>query len=232
MRGHVRKRGNAWYVVVDLPRDPRTGKRQQKWHSGFRTKREADKALTEILSRLDRGTYVAPTKQTFGDYLDLFLKTVEREVRPTTYANYKSLIDKTIAPELGPIPLQALTAAHLDAFYADLLTSGRRIGKGGLSPATVRYVHSIIRKALQAALRRDLVTRNVAEAATPPRVPRPQVRTWSAREVRQFLDHVRDDRLYALWVLACTTGCGEGRCSDCAGRTSTSKRPDSRSCAR
>lgn len=32
------------------------------------TRREADKALTEILSRLDRGTYVAPSKQTFGHY--------------------------------------------------------------------------------------------------------------------------------------------------------------------
>ena len=85
-----------------------------------------------------------------------------------------------------------------------------RTGKGGLSPANGRYVHSVIRKALSDAMRENLVTRNVADAARVPRVPRAQIRTWSAREVRTFLDHVRDDRLYAAYVLACTTGMRRG----------------------
>ncbi len=40
-RGHVRKRGNGWAVVVERPPDPLTGKRRQKWVSGFATKKEA-----------------------------------------------------------------------------------------------------------------------------------------------------------------------------------------------
>ena len=44
--------------------------------------------------------------------------------------------------------IAADTGAHLNALYSDLLASGRRDGKGGLSPATVRYVHAVIRKAL------------------------------------------------------------------------------------
>jgi integrase len=64
----------------------------------------------------------------------------------------------------------------------------------------------VLRRALKDAVRSNLVTRNVAELVDPPRVPRKQIKTWSAREVRTFLDHVKDDRLYAAYVLAATTG--------------------------
>jgi integrase len=56
MRGSVVKRGNGYSVVVELDRDPITGKRRQKWHSGYRTKRDAERALTELLAAKDSGT--------------------------------------------------------------------------------------------------------------------------------------------------------------------------------
>jgi hypothetical protein len=59
VRGHIRKRGITWTVVVDLGPDD-GGKRQQKWHSGFRTKRDAERALTEILNRIGSGAYIDP----------------------------------------------------------------------------------------------------------------------------------------------------------------------------
>ena len=37
MRGSVVRRGAGYSVVVELDRDPVTGRRRQKWHSGFRT---------------------------------------------------------------------------------------------------------------------------------------------------------------------------------------------------
>jgi integrase len=210
VRGHVRKQGNAWYVVVDLPRDLVTGKRKQKWHSGFKTRRDAEKSLTDILSRLDQGTYVEPTKQTLATFLDEWLAATKSTIRPSTFATYESLVEKHIKPKLGSLPLQGVTAGRLNSFYAELLASGRKDGKGGLSPATVRYIHAVLRKAFSDALRWNLLTRNVADAADPPRVARPQIKTWSAREVRAFLKHVESDRLYAPYVLAATTGMRRG----------------------
>jgi hypothetical protein len=55
MRGSVVKRGNGYTIVVELDRDPITGKRQQKWHAGFRTKKDAERALTELLAAKDKG---------------------------------------------------------------------------------------------------------------------------------------------------------------------------------
>ncbi|WP_232700181.1 Arm DNA-binding domain-containing protein [Brevibacillus daliensis] len=47
MKGHVRKRSDKWCFVLDLGKDETTGKRQQKWFSGFTTKKEAEKAMAE-----------------------------------------------------------------------------------------------------------------------------------------------------------------------------------------
>lgn len=49
-----------------------------------------------------------------------------------------------------------------------------------------------------------------------------EMRTWTAAELRSFLDYLRDDRLYAAWRLAATTGMRRGECSGCSGATSTS----------
>ncbi len=60
MRGSVVKKGQKYYVKIELDPDPATGKRHQKWHSGFRTKKEAERARIDLLSKFDRGEYVEP----------------------------------------------------------------------------------------------------------------------------------------------------------------------------
>lgn len=67
----------------------------------------------------------------------------------------------------------------------------------GLSPRTVRYVHTILHAALKDALRWNLVARNVADAATPPsaaaaRSHRPKA--WTAEQLRAFLDYTSDSQ--------------------------------------
>ena len=57
MQGHIRRRTYTtktgkqtvnWYVVVDLGRDA-NDKRRQKWHGGFKTRKEAEVARTKIV---------------------------------------------------------------------------------------------------------------------------------------------------------------------------------------
>ena len=49
MKGHIRKRGNRWSVVVDAGVHPETGRRRQTW-SRVRTKRPAERLLVEALA--------------------------------------------------------------------------------------------------------------------------------------------------------------------------------------
>ncbi len=83
MRGHIRRRGEKWVVVVDTGYDE-NGRRKQKWHSGFDTKRDASKALTEILGRLQSGLYVEPSKETLTHFLRGWLAAIRPKLRPST----------------------------------------------------------------------------------------------------------------------------------------------------
>ncbi len=60
MKGHVRRRGSGYVYVVELEKTA-DGKRRQRWRSGFRTKREAESALTDALAALKSGEDVART---------------------------------------------------------------------------------------------------------------------------------------------------------------------------
>jgi len=118
--------------------------------------------------------------------------------------------DQLALPRIGSTSLQKLNAPQLNAMYAEMLESGRRNGKGGLSVRTVRYTHTVIRKALADAVGWNLLTRNVADAAQPPKKQKTTNATWSADQLRTFLSHVQEDRLFATWQLAAMTGMRRG----------------------
>lgn len=205
MRGHIRRRGKSWDVVVDTGRDE-SGRRRQKWHSGFRTKREASEALTEILGQLSTGQYVAPSKLTVRLFLeDEWLPAIRGSLRPLTFESYAGNVRNHIVPRLGSLPLQQLTPSMLNSMYSELGST--------LSPRTIRYIHAIMRRAFADAVKWNRLARNPVDAADPPS-PRSigagRTTTWSGTELGTFLERVRDDRLAACWRFLAMTGCRRG----------------------
>ncbi len=83
----------------------------------------------------------------------------------------------------------------------------------------VRYLHAVIRQALQQAVKEGLLTRNVADATSPPTVKSKQMRPLTEEELLKFFEVAKDDRLFAAYVLAATTGLRRGEllglCWDC-----------------
>jgi hypothetical protein len=167
VRGSVIKRGRSWSVVLDLGRDA-AGKRIRHWHSGFRTRRDAERARVDLLSRVDRGAYVTPSQETVATFLQDWLGSVGSTVRPTTLAYYRMIVDCHLVPRIGGVPLQALSAGQINALYGTLLREGRRDGRGGLSRKSVRNVHMVLRRALADAVRWDRLS------AIPPTSPTPR----------------------------------------------------------
>ncbi len=211
MRGSVIKRGKTWTVVIDLGSDPVTGKRRRHWDSGYVTRRDAERAQVETLSRLSNGTYVEPSRQSFGRFLlDEWLPARKASVAPSTYSNYEYQLRTYVVPHLGHRPLQAITPGELNAFYAGLLENGKRRGPGGLAPKSVRNVHGVIRKALGDAVKWSLLVRNPAANAEPPKPGRSIMKTWTAVQVRSFLEAETETAEFALWTLAATTGMRRG----------------------
>jgi integrase len=215
VRGTVIKRGTTYSVVLDLGRGP-DGKRIRRWHSGYRTRKDAERARTELLASIDRGAYVEPSRLTMAAFLTEWLTGQAGQVRATTLDSYTRNVHRYIVPAVGGLLLQRLSPTHLNTLYGQLQASYGQLqasgGRGGrpLAARTVLAVHVTIRKALRDATRWGLVVRNVAELASPPRPRGVEMRTWTAAELRAFLDHVAGERLAALWMLAASTGMRRG----------------------
>lgn len=134
----------------------------------FGPAREARQALAQARTDLHKGTWVEPTRATFGEYLDEWISRQMR-LRPTTLERNRSLIERHIKPRLGNITLQALAPAHIADFYGHLLTNGRCDGNGGLSEKSVVSIHGVIHKALSDAVKLERVYRNVAAVVDKPK---------------------------------------------------------------
>ncbi|NLG65453.1 MAG: tyrosine-type recombinase/integrase, partial [Actinobacteria bacterium] len=107
--------------------------------------------------------------------------------------------------------LADLSGARINALYATLAEKGARDGKKGLSPLTIRHVHSVLHRACNDAVRWGRLTRNPVDAADPPKARiRAEMKTWSAEQLGAFLASVRDDRLYGLWHVLAMTGMRRG----------------------
>lgn len=208
------KRGAGYSVVVELDRDPVTGKRRQKWHSGYRTKRAAERALAEMVTSVNAGTFIEPTSQTIGEHLTEWLAAIEPTIRPATHYSYSRNVRLHVVPRLGSVLLRRVDGGMLNALYAALLTDGKcSNGGGGLAPRTVRYIHTILHRAFRDAVRWGRLARNPADAADPPRASadnRPTMATWTAEQVRAFIAHTGEHRLYAAFLLLATTGMRRG----------------------
>ena len=209
MRGTVMKRGSTWTYVIYLGRDA-SGKKQQKWVGGHRTKREAEDALTETLERLRTGMWIDPGTTTVGGYIAEWLAAMESQVLDTTDRNYEQMMRNWVVPRIGNIRLAELTPMHLRSLQSELLRSGRVDGTGGLSARSVASCRRTLKKALKDAVRWGLIARNPMDAVDAPRVVDAEQVTWSAEQARTFLAAVADHELYAMWVLFLTTGLRRG----------------------
>jgi integrase len=225
MRGTVSKYTTAsgqprWRITYDLGPEPETGKRRQTTRRGFTREKDAHAALRKILGTVEDGSYIAPERVTVEEWLrewheqrkprgEATARRHRGQVGIGTWAAEAQYVDTYLVPGIGPIRLQALSPADVNRLYDTLEATGGRSGTG-LSSKTIANIHGVLHKALKDAVRQGRVARNVAALVDPPRADRPRAEVWSASELRRFLRHVADDRLYALWVLLATTGMRRG----------------------
>jgi integrase len=211
MNGNVyRRSGGEWAYRFDIGPDPLTGRRARRGKSGFRTKKEASQALRAAMNAHERGRSVKPTRTTVADFLNEWHAAGQSGLRASTWVNYRNYLDAYVIPVIGETRLQDLTPIRLNRLYSHLLQSGRVKTPGGLAPKTVQNVHRMLHRALRDAVKWDLIPRNYAEDAQPPRVRKSKPTVWTTEQLRTFANHVKGDRFYALWLLVVTTGLRRG----------------------
>lgn len=195
--GSIFQRSNGlWVAQINLP----SGKRKVKYSRNQKAVREW---LLSQRDALKRGMLVEADKITVSDFIDRYMSDVAAHtLRPKTFESYEYIVRLHIKPEIGNVRLSQLKPDQLQALYTLKLNQG-------LSRRTVQYIHAVLHRSLKQALRWGLVSRNVADLVEAPTVKRVSPRTLTVDEIKKFLEEVKNDRLYPLYVLA-FTGMREG----------------------
>ncbi|MER6081910.1 Arm DNA-binding domain-containing protein [Streptomyces sp. NPDC001833] len=204
-KGKVRYR-----FVVDVGRDPETGKRKQLTRT-FATLREAKVAYAYLTHRRYEGTLVAPNNITVDEWLDQWIAEKAEDLEETTINSYAATLDR-VRSKLGCIRLQGLAEEDVRAWVEWALREGRvRSGRAGAGLGVISVEMSLARlkDALNRAVKRHLVAVNVAQEVTIPRKTRKAERLtktvappWTETEVHSFVLAVQDDRLRAPLLLS------------------------------
>lgn len=195
--GHIRLRPDgSWEARLSVP--------NHKPRSFYgKTQAEAMRKRDEARMRLSGLAFDADTL-TFGEYLGRWLKdSVRGSVRETTFDNYETLVRRHLVPALGSLKLSKLRAAHLQGLYRAKLEEG-------LTPGRVRLIHAVASRALNQAVKWQLLPSNPAKATDPPRPKDKEIHPLSREVVGRVLEEVSRDRLGALFVLAVFTGLRAG----------------------
>ncbi len=196
-----------WRITVSLGLGPDAQYRRHR-ETVQGTKADAQRRLREILAQVEQGIYVPPSKLTVGQYLERWAETYATlHTSPRTASSYKAELRRHVVPALGSLPLTALRPHHIEAYYVEALTCGRKDGKdGGLAPRTVVYHHRILCEALEHAVRHGELARNPAKLVTPPRPKRAQINVMAVQDVPRFLDEASRSEYFALFLTALYTG--------------------------
>lgn len=192
-----KEKTGLWVGEITLPNGKRRRKRAktqgavQEW---LQTQREASR----------NGLLVEDDKVSFGQFIDRYFEDVVRHnVQPKTFESYESITRVHIKPALEKERLSRITPQMLQALYAKKLDSG-------LSKRTVHYIHTIIHKTLDQALRWGLVARNVSDLVDKPSPKRMVPTVWNVAQVNTFLNSTKNHRWYPIYVLAIYCGLREG----------------------
>ncbi len=169
-----------------------------------KTRKEVQEKLKTALYEQQKGMLVTGPQQKVDQFLTHWLENVHKSsIRARTYERYEEIIRLHLVPGIGHHQLQKLSPQHLQSFYTKKLEEG-------LSTTTVISFHNVLHKALETAVRWNLLARNTCDLVSPPRRKRFEIQPLSMQQIHQLLVAARGHRLEALFILALATGMRRG----------------------
>jgi len=195
-------------VVYEIKTLDGSRKRKSKTFPAKTAMREINKFKRDVETKYEESEGVDCTKQTVSQFLDVYFKTYEHTLSPTTYKNYHQMANAKehgIKKHLGDIDIKKLKTIHVQK-YANYLVDE------GLSAKTVKnhimMVHAVYDKAMK--LHMVPSKYNIVSGVELPKVKRKQIQSYSEEEVRKLLEIARrdaNDMMYLEILLAVGTGC-------------------------
>jgi integrase len=170
---------------------------------GENTERKARQLLKQLQQQHEAGVDLTAGRTTVQNLLQRWLnETVGPRVKVSTFASYRYLIEAVILPELGAMRLDRLTADDVEQWLNSLAEA--------YADTVRKNAYGVLCRALDVAVRRGHVARNVARLIEPPKVKRTPITALSLHDSRRILEVVESHRLATLYHVALLLGLREG----------------------
>jgi hypothetical protein len=218
--GHVfrvdGRRGPRWYAKYRLP----DGRQVQKalgpaWTQrgrpaeGYFTKRTAEAWLRDVLDQARRGMLpgMVRTGATFADATQEWLRFVEQERgrKPSTLADYRSVVRAHLLPAFGEKPLESVTTEMIEVWLAAQLREGR-LSRRSLQKIVV-LLHGIFRRAKKVW---KLPQNPVADIDKPTAQRRTEIVFYSPEEVHALMRAASSEQDGAIFPDGGADGAADG----------------------
>ena len=167
-------------------------------------KKLANAKLEEIKTKFQEeinSDCIDDDKIQFLDYMKKWLKMIKPNVEETTYNGYEGIINGRMTDYFKDkdITLQNIKPKHIQEFYQYLL-------ENGLSGNTVKHYHANIRKALQSAMKTDIILSNPADKVDLPKIQEYSPKFYTSDEVKILLNAVIGTKLEIPVMIDCFYG--------------------------
>ena len=186
--GSIRERKHkVWQITIELPKDPITGKRNRRYRTVEGTKKEAERAMHEFITELEKGYYVANSNISITEWVQTWLEVyIIPNVSPTTLSRYQGMIKRYINPVIGHIPVQQLTTLAVQSWVNGLKISPSS-GKE-MSAATIKHAYHVLKGAMDKAVLAGIIYRSPCTGIMLPKGQKKQAVIYDEKQIRQLLD--------------------------------------------
>lgn len=194
------RHGKSRYTVRVETTEAMSGERQRVTVGTFATRKLAELAEAKALTEREKGTLLTPDTASVGELLDEYVRLeLPRTVRPENRQPYESIIDRHLRPALGTIPASKLSVEHVERLLGDMQ-------RAGYSSSTITKARMRLSSALKLGVRWNVVARDVATIAKPPRITYRKATIWTPSEVARFLRTARQDTHWVFWLMLVEAG--------------------------
>lgn len=193
-----------WHIWVTV--GTKANGKPDRRHISRTTRADAEAEADELLDTVAKTGAAAKAgkKPTVESWLTTYLDTIApRRCNPGTVYDYRSKMRNWVFPEYGHLRLDRLAPDHLDAIYLAM-------DRARKAPSHQLKVHRILSRALDIAVRRGLVARNVCKLVDAPSVDEARVEALAERYALRILDVARGRRNAVRWSVAFALGLRQG----------------------
>lgn len=191
--GHLQEKKGFFYIVLNFVDSD--GKRKRKWiATGLPVKgnkRKAEAMLVAERQKYQPAEYqrTADANMLFADYMLYWLRQIKSSVDITTYAGYKTNVEKRIVPFFRgrKVTLGGLRACDIQDFYTYCATELE------ISNNTIIKYHANISKALNDAVRLEKIPMTPLKRGMRPKQVEHIGKFYTLSEVEHLLSCVKGD---------------------------------------